>query len=492
MIFIVTLCGLILTAIILFNRAKKTELHPTNLQFEKLQRSYLTVYCLATFSDWLQGPYIYKLYSDYGYEEEEIAVLYIAGFASSSLFGTFVGHIADKYGRKMLCISYGFFYSLCCLTKISSDFYTLLFGRILGGISTSILCSTFEAWYINEHVNRLGLNSDWLNITFSMAGFYTGFLAIVAGIVCQIFAEGFNLGSQSPFILAIPFLLTSSYIIYNTWTEDLHPLFATHHRFIAPLYLIFVQNPMLLILGLIQSMFEAVMYTFIFSWTPIITNLNPPLGVVFASFMLAFMIGSKIYSLLLSDRLRPQMILVLTSGLSFFSFSTVALVISYILYTNKSIDLLTNVCFLCFVLYEISLGLYVPVMGYLKGLVVPEEYRASISNWFRVPMNIFTCISLTLNRVSNMDDKESGLKETNVTESDVTETDVKEIDSSIAVFRKFQIIYLLCSLFLLFTLVASVMFKKIYTRRYFIEESLSVPIGIVAENDSLKDKSLSS
>uniref|UniRef100_A0A1B6GV84 Molybdate-anion transporter n=1 Tax=Cuerna arida TaxID=1464854 RepID=A0A1B6GV84_9HEMI len=472
MIFIVTLCGLILTAIILFNRAKQTVLNPKNIQFEKLQRSYLTVYCLATFSDWLQGPYVYKLYSDYGYEEEEIAVLYIAGFASSSIFGTFVGHVADKYGRKMLCISFGFFYSLCCLTKISSEFYVLLFGRVLGGISTSILFSTFEAWYINEHVNHLGLNSDWLNNTLSKAGFYTGFLAILAGIISQIFAESFNFGPQSPFILAIPFLLTSSYLIYKTWTEHCHPHLSAHHRFIAPLYLIFFQDPMLLILGLIQSLFEAVMYTFIFSWTPIISELNPPLGIVFASFMLAFMIGSNIYSLLLSDRLRPQLILVLTSALSFFSLGTVAVVISYILYTNEFTTLLTKVCFICFILYEISVGLYIPVIGYLKGLVVPEEYRASISNWFRVPMNIFTCISLTLNQVS--------------------EVDVKEFSPSVIVFKKFQFIYLLCSIFLLLTTVASVIFKQRYTRRYSMEESYKVPIGIVEDDDSLKEKSLSS
>jgi len=37
-----------------------------------LLRKYLFVYLLATLSDWLQGPYVYALYSDYGFEQHEI------------------------------------------------------------------------------------------------------------------------------------------------------------------------------------------------------------------------------------------------------------------------------------------------------------------------------------------------------------------------------------------------------------------------------------
>lgn len=48
-----------------------------------LLKKYLVVYLLATMSDWLQGPYVYALYSDYGYTQHEIAVLFVAGFGSS-------------------------------------------------------------------------------------------------------------------------------------------------------------------------------------------------------------------------------------------------------------------------------------------------------------------------------------------------------------------------------------------------------------------------
>ena len=68
------------------------------------QKRFYCVYFLALLSDWLKGPYVYKLYSYYGFEESQIAVLYIAGFASSVLFGTFTGTVADIWGRRFTIV----------------------------------------------------------------------------------------------------------------------------------------------------------------------------------------------------------------------------------------------------------------------------------------------------------------------------------------------------------------------------------------------------
>jgi hypothetical protein len=51
--------------------------------FRKFQRSYLVVILLAMFSDWLQGPYGYALYASYGFQQGDIAMLYMGGFLSS-------------------------------------------------------------------------------------------------------------------------------------------------------------------------------------------------------------------------------------------------------------------------------------------------------------------------------------------------------------------------------------------------------------------------
>nr|GMD34842.1 molybdate-anion transporter-like [Ipomoea batatas]GMD41465.1 molybdate-anion transporter-like [Ipomoea batatas]GMD49629.1 molybdate-anion transporter-like [Ipomoea batatas] len=68
----------------------------TSPTFNAFKNNYLVVYSLMMAGDWLQGPYVYYLYTTYGYGKGEIGQLFIAGFGSSMLFGTIVGSLADK------------------------------------------------------------------------------------------------------------------------------------------------------------------------------------------------------------------------------------------------------------------------------------------------------------------------------------------------------------------------------------------------------------
>ena len=95
---------------------------PSKKKWVNLLSRYLLVYLLATLSDWLQGPYVYALYRDYGYEQHDIAVLFVAGFGSSMIFGTFVGGMADQFGRRLFVIIYGLTYAASCFTKRKCDF----------------------------------------------------------------------------------------------------------------------------------------------------------------------------------------------------------------------------------------------------------------------------------------------------------------------------------------------------------------------------------
>jgi Na+/melibiose symporter-like transporter len=83
----------------------------------KLLKRYLFVYLLATFSDWLQGPYVYALYMEYGFKQHEIAQLFVAGFASSMIFGSFIGGMADWGGRRSFVILFAVVYAASCFTK---------------------------------------------------------------------------------------------------------------------------------------------------------------------------------------------------------------------------------------------------------------------------------------------------------------------------------------------------------------------------------------
>jgi MFS family permease len=47
---------------------------------------------------------VYALYQKYGYSRDKIAFLFVAGFGSSMVAGTFVGSLADRVGRKKMAL----------------------------------------------------------------------------------------------------------------------------------------------------------------------------------------------------------------------------------------------------------------------------------------------------------------------------------------------------------------------------------------------------
>merc|ERR1712196_365258 len=50
--------------------------------------------------------------------------------------------------------------------------------------------------------------------------------------------------------------------------------------------------------------------------------------------------------------------------------------------------------FISFLVFEMCVGVYFPLMGTLKGRYVPEENRAAIYTLFRVPLNIIVITTL--------------------------------------------------------------------------------------------------
>lgn len=449
MFFTIAIAVLVCICLLFHLITKETVDRPKHREFSQLQLKFLCGYCLAAFSDWLQGPYIYKVYESYGFDEQMIAILYLSGFISSSIFGTLVGSFADIYGKKSMCILYSFFYSVCCMTKFFQNFFLLMIGRIFGGIATSILFTSFEAWYVNEHLNYYRFPSEWLNITLTKAVFYNSILAIVAGVFSQILVYHLNLKPVAPFGVAIIFLILGGCLIACTWKENMtktpEKTTSVLKSMKESVRLILAKNRReLLVLGVIQSLFESVMYIFIFAWTPILSTenskeLNDSLGLIFSCFMLACMIGPKVYAYLLSKSFSPEKLLSLT-----LSIACVILGICLIFTVNffniqNGWD--KQICFVLFLVYEFSIGMYYPAVSYIRSLIIPEKFRASVSNWFRFPTNLITCLAIIWVKPSKLENMES------VSDSSLNITYI-------------SFIFLPCSLLLLGATILSCVYEK--------------------------------
>lgn len=374
----------------------------TSPTFNAFKNNYLVVYSLMMAGDWLQGPYVYYLYTTYGYGKGEIGQLFIAGFGSSMLFGTIVGSLADKQGRKRACVTYCITYILSCITKHSPHYKVLMLGRILGGIATSLLFSSFESWLVAEHFKR-GFEQQWLSITFSKAIFLgNGLVAILAGLFGNFLVDSLNLGPVSPFDAASCFLAIGMAIILSSWTEnygdpsdnkDLLTQFKGAAVAIA-------SDEKIALLGAIQSLFEGSMYTFVFLWTPALSpnDEDIPHGFIFATFMLASMLGSSFASRLMTrNTLRVESYMQVVFVISSAALMLPIVTNFFITPSNvKGGGISFGGCILLlgFCTFESCVGIFWPSIMKMRSQYIPEEARSTIMNFFRVPLNIFVCIVL--------------------------------------------------------------------------------------------------
>lgn len=167
-----------------------------------------------------QGPHLYAVYKyDKYLEEKAVALLYATGFVSAALSAAFVGQLADKFGRKKACLVYCATYTTCCLSMLSDNLYVLLLGKVLGGLSTTLLYSSFDAWMITEYHHRK-LEAKGLSLA-TLYGWLTSLNSVVAittGILGELLVS--STGTKvSPFLLAsLVFLLAAGWIS-TTWVS---------------------------------------------------------------------------------------------------------------------------------------------------------------------------------------------------------------------------------------------------------------------------------
>lgn len=370
-----------------------------------LTRKYLVVYAIVMGADWLQGPYVYSLYREqYQFPERLVAVLFVTGFMSAGLAAPLVGVWADEHGRRRLCMVFCITYTLACVCITFPVLPILLAGRFLGGVSTSILFSAFESWLISS-ASSASLPSADLSTIMGRATLINGIVATIAGVVSnQLVASTKNYAV--PFIASGALLILGWCVIRGTWTENYgatsvknDDIFQVKRLGVA--WDIVRQDPLLLVLGLTQTCFEGSMYLFVFLWVPALQEYATsypaqplPLGYIFSSFMISMMLGSLLYTAISSyhaSQTRPggDSSLTLHAKLSSLVCAVSAAALACSISSRSE-----YVRFFAFCLFEACVGMYYPVQGMLRGTLISNEHRATLSSLFRVPLNIFVVVSL--------------------------------------------------------------------------------------------------
>ena len=384
--------------------------------------------------------------------------LFLTGFASTALFGPIVGRLCDTYGRRAGTLAFTLLYSLGASSTRSNVLGVLLLGRVMGGIGTSLLFSAPEAWLVGE-AGRMGVGSS-LGETFGLAYAGDSIVAILAGQMAEAAASS-SRGPTGPFELSVAFLALGGLLASLMWRENVaggggidddgakskDAGVVVAKPSIRDAIEVVKSDPKIMLVGALQSMFEAAMYIFVLNWPPAVSgaveshfstfataNSSPsaigtPYGTVFSCFMACCLLGSTLFGRLTSSTGRADartgkgrramstesfavgMLALATTAMgvatlsigssapSMFGTLTSLPILATVLspfatlFGNISTSLsspgaILSVLMLSLFLFESCVGMYFPTIGTLRSKFFPDSHRTVVMNLFGIPLNV--------------------------------------------------------------------------------------------------------
>lgn len=362
---------------------------------KSLQWRFLSVFWLLRCADWLQGPYFYEVYASKIFNGvpaslATISNLFLTGFASTALFGPLVGKLSDAQGRKRGTLAFAILYALGAASTKSPILTVLLLGRIMSGIGTSLLFSAPESWLIGEAVKEENGSGKYLGETFGLAYAGDSIVAILAGQLAGMAAG--KQGPTGPFELSIGFLAAGAFLASFLWKENVAEKKSSSdgELTIKDAVNVVKNDPKIMLVGGVQSLFEAAMYIFVLQWPPAISGVISkvfggavtPYGKVFSCFMACCLLGSTIFGQMVKMGVSTEVFTSVMLSIATLSMGLAAWVSSSSAFTMPFAALVA-----AFFAFEGCVGMYFPSIGTLRSKYVPDSHRTVIMNLFGIPLN---------------------------------------------------------------------------------------------------------
>lgn len=149
-------------------------------------------------------------------------------------------------------------------------------------------------------------------------------------------------------------------------------------------------DPKIMMVGGVQSLFEAAMYIFVLQWPPAMARAvvkafgegaATPYGTVFSCFMACCLFGSTLFGQF--AKMSGPTTEIVTAGM--LAVATVAMTTAT---ATVSSTLGLPALIASFFAFEACVGMYFPSIGTLRSKYVPDSHRSVIMNLFGIPLNV--------------------------------------------------------------------------------------------------------
>ncbi|KAK8072178.1 major facilitator superfamily domain-containing protein [Apiospora saccharicola] len=280
---------------------------------------------------------------------------------------------------------------------LSDNLPVLFFGRLTGGVSTTLLFSVFEAWMISTyHEQGLQTSSLELSTMFGNMTTLSCAVAIASGVFGDVLVA--HSGTRTwPFMAAGLCCVGAAYLISKIWNENYgaRSVEQTSWEDLKSGLSAILGDAKILSLGITSCFFEGTMYLFIFFWSAALKSAHTqsgsgdeelPYGLIFSSFMCAMMMGSAMFTLQTSAKTAQS-----TASILMTVTLLVACCLSLAAMLQHEYLLFWALCLL-----EGCIGAYFPSMAHLKSELIDDGIRGRVYSILRFPLNVFVVVAHSL------------------------------------------------------------------------------------------------
>jgi hypothetical protein len=210
-------------------------------------------------------------------------------------------------------------------------------------------------------------------------------------------------GPTGPFELSTGFLAVGGLLAAFIWKENVAQGGGdkSEKKTIRDAIDVVKSDPKIMLVGGVQSLFEAAMYIFVLQWPPAISRAVvkafgegavTPYGTVFSCFMASCLLGSTLFGQLAKMAVPTE---TFTAGM----LTAATLAMSAATMTVKSSASLPALV-ASFFAFEACVGMYFPSIGTLRSKYVPDSHRSVIMNLFGIPLNVLVvCVFLSISKI---------------------------------------------------------------------------------------------